>query len=182
MSKKSKYILIVVILAVIAFGFAFYRRGSNEKNGNNAVETPVSINENVEKKSDKINIFKHPSLSFSFEYLSNYNLSQLGDGAGETILVQKDGQGAQVYISDFLAEVVFNAQLVKQELAGEKMDNLKDISMFGGFPAVSFSSSDPSLGDTLEVWFVRGEKLYQITAQAGRGELLKTLAESWRFE
>ena len=180
MSKKAVRILVIIILAIIVASIIISKNENSGKNINNTTETQDIVNKNVEK--NMTNIFRHPSLGFSFEYLNDYNLSQLKDDVSETALVRKDGNGAQIYISDFSADVVFDAELVERELAGEKMEDLKNINMAGGFPAVSFSSSDPSLGDTLEVWFERGGKLYQITAQVGQDELLKTITDSWKFE
>jgi len=186
MNKKLKYILIIIILAVVII-FASYKWGSDKQNLNNIVPNQnlinenTLINENIEKKSDKINIFRSSDSSFSFEYLSNYKLSQLTDDVSESILIQENGRGLQIYITDFTANMVFNAKLVKQELVGEKINNLKDVNMPGGFPAVSFSSTDPSLGDTFEIWFVKAGKLYQITAEVNHQTLLQTLIDSWKF-
>jgi hypothetical protein len=167
MNQKFRYISVIIILVVIVAGFAFY----NGKNGGN----------NTTETQGDISTFKHPNLGFSFNFPNDYTQTQLEDDAGETILLQKNSRGAQIYISDFSADVTFNSQLVKKELSGEKIDNLKDINMAGGFSAVSFSSSDPSLGDTLEVWFEREGKLYQITAQSGNDTLLQFITDSWKF-
>ncbi len=126
--------------------------------------------------------YTHPVLGFMFSYPGNYKVSNLADDQGETVLIQDNGKGTQIYITDFTAKVDFNSALVRNELKGQKIENLKDIVMPAGFNAISFSSSDAFIGQAWDVWFVQNKKLYQITSQAGHDALLKSLVESFKFE
>ncbi len=129
-------------------------------------------------------IFVDPNGNFSFSYDAPYILTRVEDGTYEAVLVQKEGSGLQVYITDFVDSGVFNAARVKKEVGGN-LQNLQDIEMPGGFPAVTFSTRT-SQGDEWDVWFVAGQgsakTLYQITVDPGHDGVLKKLVESWRFE
>lgn len=183
MKKIIPYILIIIILAVV--GLVAYRSYLSNRS-NTSYEPNQSNGTNQANKSNGTNAptdllsYTHPELGFGFNYPGNYEISDLADDQGETILLQNNGKGAQVYISDFAGQD-FNSALVRSEL-GEKLNNLKDIVMPGGFNAVSFSGQDKALGEVWDVWFVQNGKLYQITSQPGHEKLLKSLVESFKFE
>jgi hypothetical protein len=184
--KLIPYILIIIILAIV--GLVAYKsyssnrsnksNGANEPNGSN--KTNQTNNSNGSSASTDLLSYTHPDLGFTISYPGNYKITDLADDQGETILLQDNGKGAQVYISDFAGKD-FNSALVRSEL-GEKLNNLKDIVMPGGFNAVSFSGQDKALGEVWDVWFVQNGKLYQITSEPGQEKLLKSLVESFKFE
>ena len=185
MKKYLLYRLIVIIFAIV--GTVTYKSYSsnrpnkpseiNESNKTNLTNTPTDSGASSELFS-----YAHPELGFSFNYPGNYQISNLADDQGETILLQDNGKGAQIYISDFVSKEEFNSAMVRRELGQDKLNNLKDIAMPGGFNAVSFSGQDKALGEVWDVWFVKNGKLYQITSQPGQEKLLKSLVESLKFE
>lgn len=184
MNQKTKHILIsFILIALAAVLFWFLRNEMGDGKRADFSDLPKEVAQNVKKISNSKNIFEHPTLAFSFEYLSEYSITELNDDGGGTILLQKNGKGTQIYITDFYySDLNFNAEFVKKELEGEKVSDLKDIMAKGNFSAVSFASSDPSLGDTLEIWFVKDSKLYQITTQLGNEKLAETVIDSWKFQ
>lgn len=180
--KKLPYILIALIIIAAAGGFGywsykFYPVRNEISNGANSTSQP-----NTTKDANQALSYTHPDLNFSFKYPGNYKLANLADDQGETILLQDNGKGAQIYISEFTADADFNSALVRQSLSNEKLENLKDIQMPNGFNAVSFSGKDASLGEVWDVWFAHSGKLYQITGQPGHDRLLKSLVESFKFD
>jgi len=181
MKKYLPYIIIVLVLAGAVVFYLSYKSNSTDKSySSNMINTSDTSNQ---PKSTEPLSYTHPDLGFTISYPGNYNISNLADDQGETILLQDNGKGAQIYISDFSATEEFNSALVRRELAQEKLENLKDIVMpAGNFNAVSFSGKDPSLGEVWDVWFVQNGTLYQITSQPGQEKLLKSLVESFKFE
>lgn len=195
--NKSYWSYFVLFTLLLSFFVAYKPYRMNRSNTTNESNLPYQSNATLNQSSQNssgsgqantINqpdptqplSYTHPDLNFSFEYPGNYKLANLQDEQGETILLQNLGRGAQIYISSFSGKE-FNASVVRQNLSNEKLENLKDIAMPGGFNAVSFSGKDQSLGEVWDVWFVAGGKLYQITSQPGHDALLKTLVESFKF-
>lgn len=185
--KYFPYIFLVLVLVGVGVIYLINKNSPNGLfNGNkdaNSQNGTTNEAQNNKPLSDPNQIlsYTHPDLGFTISYPGNYVISNLADDQGETVLLQNNGKGAQIYISDFSGND-FNSGVVRQNLSGEKLENLKDIVMPGGFTAVSFSGKDPSLGEVWDVWFVQNDKLYQITSQPGQDKLLKSLVESFKFE
>ncbi len=125
-------------------------------------------------------VFDDPAGVFSFAYSAPYEMSRIEDGFSETLLVQHERKGVQVYMTDFVNAGVLNAARVKREVGGN-LNNLQDIQMPGGFPAVTFSTKNAE-GDVWDVWFVYDQTLYQITADPRQDKILKKMLETWQFE
>jgi len=184
----KKYLPISLIaLVLVGTGVFVYRvymiNKSNTSDKTYKSNLSDSFAKNNQSKSIEPLSYTHPDLGFTISYPGNYAISKnMADDQGETILLQNNGKGAQIYISDFSGSE-FNSAIVRRELAQEKLNNLKDIVMpAGNFNAVSFSGKDPALGEVWDVWFVKNGKLYQITSQSGQDQLLKSLVESFKFE
>jgi hypothetical protein len=56
----------------------------------------------------------------------------------------------------------------------------KDV-MVDGTPATSFVGYNDQMGDTREVWFIRGGYLYEVTTFKGFEAELDTILQSWHF-
>lgn len=170
------YILSTVLIAIIVFGIwkVVVKKDTSQEVLSSESNTVVALDPDTDL------IFTDPEGKFSFGYISPYEITRVEDGVYEAFLIQIDGSGIQVYVTDFVDSGVFNAARVKKEVVGS-LQNLQDIEMPGGFPAVTFSTKTAQ-GDEWDVWFVAGERLYQITADPGTDTLLKKVVESWRFE
>lgn len=189
MTKTFKLVLFFVIIALAGAGLFLWQKNKNTPQSSDSkdflrtYQNPQSLNSPAPTASPSESLsYAHPDGDFTFDYLPQYQISQLEDDQGETLLLQNNGHGLQVYISDFPANTELNSNLVRRELSGQQLDNLKDIVMPGGFNAVSFSSKDASLGNIWDVWFTRNGKFYQITSQSVHDEVLKKVVESLKFE
>jgi hypothetical protein len=183
--KRIFFVVLVLLLFVAGIFFLVRSNKQQSAERKNQIQNIKAENTNIspgEQTADVFLTFSHPDLNFSFDYPAKYKISLLDDGRGQTVLIQEQGRGAQVYISDFAVKDDFNSGFVRQQLAGQKLNNLLDIALPGGFKAVSFLSHDESLGEIWDVWFVKDDNLYQITSQPGQDELLKKIVESFRFE
>jgi|GEM_PF-3632370 len=183
MIKKYLPISLIALVLVGTGVFAYRVYMINKSDTTNVANQSNGSNQTNQSKSIEPLSYTHPDLGFTISYPGNYAISKnMADDQGETILLQNNGKGAQIYISDFSGSE-FNSAIVRRELAQEKLNNLKDIVMpAGNFNAVSFSGKDPALGEVWDVWFVKNGKLYQITSQSGQDQLLKSLVESFKFE
>lgn len=182
MKKFLPYILTILVLA--AAGAVAYKSYpsymANRTNITDKTNKKDEVGQAGTSSTEPLS-FTHPELGFTINYPAYYNITDLAEDRGETILLQNDGRGAQIYISDYKSQEQFNSALVRRELSGQTLENLKDIAMPGGFSAVSFSGKDESLGKVWDVWFVNNGKLYQITSEPNQDALLKSLVESFKF-
>ncbi len=150
-----------------------------QKNTGELVDTK-DVDKKIDASEDALIYFTHPLKNFSFAYDSSYTLSRFEDPSGETILLQKEGTGIQVYGTEFTAGGTLSAARLKKEI-GSTVGYAKDIEMPAGFKAVTFSTASAE-GDVWDVWFVKDKVLYQITAEPGHDALLKQIVETWNFE
>lgn len=180
---KKTYIFITCLVVILAVWGAISRKGLISQIGHMGPISPISKESLVARESLSPGTelaYTDPAGAFSFGYFAPYALTFITDTAGDTLLLQDNGKGIQIYISDYTLKAPLSASLVKKELAGT-LSNLKDITMPGGFPAVTFSTKTPA-GEVWDVWFVQGEMLYQITGDPDTNKLLKKVVESFRFE
>lgn len=182
--KKHTIILIVLVLGVCGIWYVVSGRAPSSEPDERKVPflgtTPTKVGTEIN--------YTDPTGAFSFGYFAPYVLTFLADTTGDTLLLQENGKGIQIYISDYTLKSPLTASIVKKELQserGETLSNLKDITMPGGFPAVTFSSktaAGEAGGTVWDVWFVQDQMLYQITADPNTDDLLKKLVETFTFE
>ncbi len=169
---KNKIFIIIILVILVGVGIFVYQKDGSENKNLSDVEKQEEVSNNPQN-------FTHPDLGFDFFYPPEYTLTILNDGFGESILIQKDGRGLQLYITDF-SGTTFNSYLVKKEITDVKLENVTDIELPSKIGAVSFSYKDPSLGEVWNVWFVKDKKLYQMTSQVGHDEALKMFVETFK--
>lgn len=171
---KNKILMIIALVILAGGGFLIF-----SKFGQNIGDL-ISENKKGEISNESQN-FTHPDLGFSFTYPPKYNLSIIDEALGESILIQKEGTGMQLYITDF-SGTSLNSSLVKRDITDVNLENVMDITLPSDIPAVSFSYKDVSLGEVWNVWFVKSKKIYQLTSQTGHDEALKMFVESIKFD
>lgn len=168
----KKFFLITIFFILTGIGiFIFNKLGLKGDNLNRDLQQ--------EEISNDPQNFTHPDLDFSFFYPPKYYLTIIDDGVGESILIQKDGSGMEIYITDF--EGVINSNSVKKDITDVKLENLMDINLPSGISAVSFSYKDSSLGEVWNVWFVKNKKIYQVVGQSGNDDVLKMFIQTFSF-
>ena len=132
------------------------------------------INQNQPKN------YSDPELLFSFNYPPEYNLSVVDEGEEKTILIQKEGNGMQLYIAPYSGAEVTTA-LIKKEIKDVSLKNLTDVNMPRGGRAATFFYKDASLGDVWNVWFSREKHIYQLTAEANHETAIKMFVETFEM-
>ncbi len=174
-----KKISIVLVCVALGGGVWYASTQTTHKNSGELVDTSDD-DKKTDTPVDAVTYFTHPLKNFSFAYDSSYTLSRFEDPVGETVLLQKEGTGIQIYSTEFTAGGTLSAARLKKEI-GSTVGYAKDIEMPAGFKAVTFSTTS-SDGEVWDVWFVKDKILYQITAEPGQDALLKQLVETWNFE
>ena len=130
--------------------------------------------------------YTSPDYGFSFKYPKGFNVSELDDDSGHTVLVQNadSKQGFQVYITPFDEPEPLTGARILQDLPPSEVIDPKDVLIGEGktINAVIFLSTNPSFGKTREVWFVHGENLYQVTTYEGQDNLIGPILDTLKFD
>lgn len=175
--KKWIYLGLLAVIALVII--TYFSGGASSPRGLGDI---LDIGTKSVSEKTEILIFVHPTLGFSFDYPSSHTLSIVEDGFGESVLIQKDGKGMQLYVGEFEPNIKVDSALVARDLVGEKIESLLDIELpKAKIPAVSFASESTSAGKVWDVWFSHSGYLYQVTCEEGEEELLKMFVESFSF-
>lgn len=105
-----------------------------------------------------------------------------GDGAMTVVFQNSDPQhalGFQIFITPYTGEKISEERFKADEPSGVRT-GVQKVSV-AGVEGVSFYSTSPTLGDTAEVWFIRGGYLYEVTTLKPLAPWLETFFGTWQF-
>ena len=89
------------------------------------------------------------------------------------------GEAFQVYVTPYADKQVTSQQFTLDEPSGVKKD-AKDV-MIGGVRGTMFFSTNTSLGNTREVWFIKNGFLYEVTTYQELDAWLSQIMTTWKF-
>ncbi len=118
---------------------------------------------------------------FAVEYPGEFSVTSYDEGGpAETIVFQSGGRGLQVLVSGYAEKQPLTVEGIRTLQPLTEIDDPQEV-MIGGVPAVLFWSTTSELGKTGEVWFVRGGRMYAVTARASDDALLSQIMATWKF-
>lgn len=133
---------------------------------------------------------------FSIEYPKNLLAKiVLEENNAATILFQEDTVtekpprekiGFQIFITPFGEEEILTPDRITEDIPSAVIEHAQsvilnpDAERDGEVEALLFSSEDPIIGKTIEVWFTKNGYLYEVTAPEHMNELLPKILSSWR--
>lgn len=126
--------------------------------------------------------YRSDTYHFSLFYPGNLSVKTFDEGGGaSTITFQnvQTAEGFQMFIVPYNGTQISSERFKKDEPSGVR-DNPQNITI-NGVPAVSFFSANLNLGDTAEVWFIRGGYLYEVTSLKPLAEWFSNIMQTWRF-
>lgn len=126
--------------------------------------------------------YTHPTLGLSLDYPDDWNMSSFDEGAGETLLFQKDGKGFQIYISEFSGGQITTSQVKKDIKDAENVTDFDIGDGQNGQKAVKFYSKDETGKKTLEIWWSRNGQLYQLTGDTEKEKEIIEIVKSIKWE
>jgi len=132
--------------------------------------------------SSQDNIYENAYWGFAFGHAGDFQIKEIDEDNGAlTVLAEGAGEKRtfQIFIADFDEAGAITPERIKKDLPGVKIEQPQTIS-FAGTDALAFISPKEE-GKMIEVWFIRGGALYQVSSYFEfAGELSKILA-SWKF-
>ena len=201
MSQSTRYVLIsLLVLLVAAGGFYalhfFPRKPSAAAMAQDAIVAAEQANSaglspaaataaSTTAAASFPNTYKDATYGFSFKYPSTLKVSSsVSQSGGDTVLAQDAAQhvGFQVYITPYTgADTAVTAARVEHDLPNINVRNPQQIEIAGSVPALSFLATDPSFGDSRQVWFIYKGNLYQASTYSSQGTLLEKVLSTWAF-
>lgn len=191
MRKNPQIFWSLVIIFIISVSFLLFKKDNNEINfieNSDLIEEIIPLGEGQEISEGILsNNFRHKILGFSFEYNPEYNISSFGEffsPVGETILIQKYGEGIQVLITPFEEDLNLTTSKIKKDLPLLDIKNPKEQKIGQTeINAVFFESTNAlSIGNTYEVWFIFNKNLYQISGSINHKELFDKIIRTWKLD
>ena len=132
--------------------------------------------------------YTHSKPRFTLDYPSELAVETIKEREGETILFQGTGEpvkaerlGFQIFISSLGEGAALTEELIQENLSGIITREPVEVVLGGGVQTFVFKSQDASIGETVEVWFVRGGYLYEVTAYGHLEVWLAGILSSLRF-
>jgi len=146
----------------------------------NGIETAT-----YELKKGENPIFVDKNNRFSFEYPSEFSISQFGNlEEGETVLAQRSSEkaGFQIFITEFdePAESL-TVEKIRSEIPDIIIKDAQPVNWHGKYVGISFSGNNSLSESTREIWIVDRGLLYQMTTYLNEQKLLKQVLETWKF-
>ncbi|MBX4197951.1 hypothetical protein KW782_01305 [Candidatus Parcubacteria bacterium] len=192
---KSHTIAVIVVTVIIFFGFGLYvmKSGNIDLTSNSASSIDSLFKQNKVENFDTpvaqapvtpagYKTFTHPTYKFSFNYPTDYTIGVFPEGAGEIVLVQKEGEkGVQIYSAAFDEPAsVLTPERIKQDVPDTVINSPKQVDL--GKTQGLYFQSESGLGKTHEFWFVYKDRIYQLSAPLESGALVENIVSSLRFE
>jgi len=146
-------------------------------------EASKQIEETFEKAPKKE--YQSASANVQFVYPENYKIGEFDERGGRMILIQdsENNTGMQFFVTEFdEPNLKLTEDRIKQDIPDLDIQNTQYIKVSNrNIPAVIFSSTNAISGPSIEVWFVYGNKLYQISTLKEHATLSQKVLDSISF-
>ena len=126
--------------------------------------------------------YRNTQYRFALFYPQDLSVKEYDEGSGAMTISFQDvatAQGFQIFVEPYGLPQVTQAQFKKDEPSGV-MQGAKNTAIDGA-TATSFYSTNPALGDTAEVWFIKGNYLFEVTTLKPLASWLSDIMKTWQF-
>ena len=126
--------------------------------------------------------YRNETYHFSFYHSPDEHIKEYDEGGGAlTIALQnpQEVRGLQIFIVPYSESSISEERFRRDVPSGIR--TAVENTYVAGVPAVTFISRDTFLGDTREVWFIRGGYLYEVTTFKGLSDWLVPIMNTWEF-
>lgn len=126
--------------------------------------------------------YRNETFGFSFWHTPQGKVTEYPeDGGAATIVLENEERkrGLQIFIVPY-SDTEISEERFRADVPSGVRNNVES-TVLDGTEAVTFTSQDFTLGETREIWFIKGGFLYEITTFKGVGNWLVPIIQSWRF-
>lgn len=191
MKKNLPYFILIIVFGLIATGvwLLFGRSNAVSSQVEGSIQEDVEENRQLESSETlkqfnlgQRQIYEQADLKFSFAYPEGFTVGEFPDeDDSETILVQKQNIGFQLYISPFDENITITYDRIQADQPDLVISDPKQIG-FVGVSGVLFESENDSGEKTLEIWWVKDSHLYQITTYPEFRDTMVKILETWTYK
>ena len=131
---------------------------------------------------DGLREYKNIPYNFSLFYPKGLTVSEHAEGEGaSTVTFQnvENKEGFQIFIIPYSKPIVSEERFARDVPSGIRLD-LKDVKV-DGVVGAAFYSTNPSLGETREVWVIHLGYLYEVTTLKALDSWLDDIIKTWKF-
>ncbi|MEK7634823.1 MAG: hypothetical protein AAB446_00075 [Patescibacteria group bacterium] len=199
-NKYKKIVLVIVILfLLIITGVVFYLFASkNFTDSLYPVETgtPYTGLVSEDARADlptsipSVNLsgglvkYENDYYNLKLSYPNNLSVSEFAEnGGGRTIVFEEvgveNGNGFQIFITPYKFEQITKERFKMDEPSGVMQEPVEII--IDGIRATMFFGKNGIMGETREVWFIKGGFLYEIMTYKDLDEWLSKIMATWKF-
>lgn len=185
---KFRLILILglVLLALLGAVFYFFKIPASVTQDNSSVASPSASSANDTRFAREapagFGEYHNIRYHFSLFYPENLSVKEFS-GSGSTITVTfqnpADAKGFQIYSFPYNKPQI-SQERFKKDIPSGVQTELKSITLAGATGA-AFYSKDAELGDTYEVWLIKGGILYEVTTLKSLDTWLQNILQTWEF-
>lgn len=126
--------------------------------------------------------YRSTAYYFSLLYPAQLTVKEYTEGGNAlTITFQdlKKGEGFQVFVTPYAEQQVSEERFKKDLPFGVRTD-VTDVTIDGA-TAAAFYSQSATLGETREIWFIRGGFLFEVTTLKPLSTWLDAILRTWLF-
>lgn len=121
--------------------------------------------------------YENTDYGFAFSYPDGFDVKEIDEEPGFTVLAEgKDNKIFQIYINSFDEQEPITPERIKKDLPDMQITQSQNFSL-GGTDALAFQTETE-----IEVWFVYGGNLYQVTALKDFTDDLSKILATWKFQ
>jgi hypothetical protein len=127
-------------------------------------------------------LYRNQQYHFSFYYPPNLKAHAFNEEGGAFTVAFQDptaNEGFEVYVTPYSATQITKARFKLDEPSGV-MQEQADVRI-DGVRATMFYGNNAIMGDTREVWFIKGGLLYEVTTYKQLDAWLAEIMQTWKF-
>jgi len=185
---KSKQHLLISFGAILIFIlFCFYLYQNNQKNIISSLNSVTATDIDIGIPPLRIpptgfKEYRHLTYHFSFFYPDDLlvkEFKELGTAITITFQDSKGEKGFQIFVVPY-GESQITEQRFKMDVPSGIRQEVVDV-MIGEIRGIMFFSQNVAIGETREVWFIKGGFLYEVTTYKELDSWLSEIMQTWKF-
>lgn len=172
-----------LVLLVVAAATVFYFWQSKQPAATSDVSANVAAAESTARfVPDGWHEYRNTAYRFSLLYPQELNVKEYPEGGNALTITFQDSErkeGFQLFILPYEETQVSEVRF-KKDLPSGVRTNMTDI-LVGGATGAAFYSTNPTLGETREIWFVHGGFLFEATTLEPLETWFDNILRTWEF-
>lgn len=181
MPKPRLPVVLSLVLILLAGGFFYIKLKANRPK-----ETNVGAAAQANKAKD---LYGNQLYGFSFARPAGFSLGEVNQENGHTVLAQDQQdtkQSFQILITSWDEPgAVITKERILQDIPNMKVTEPRSLIVSAAkdpTQALEFESNNENFGGlSIEVWFVHGNNLYQISGYREAKNIIEEVIGSWEF-